>query len=130
MRRIEVSATIQPRDLKQRILETLHALPDACDRSQVHVTLVGDLPYASSGGYNVAGAIPNPDFHPEHGGAWASDAYYADIETSPGVDAEYQWTDDVVTLTDSAVVPEPLLAGPLLQGSAPYKKWPMPLEPP
>lgn len=104
VRRIEVPATIQPRDLKQRILETLHALPDACDRSQVHVTLVGDLPYASSGGYNVAGAIPNPDFHPEHGGAWASDAYYADIETSPGVDAEYQWTDDVVTLTDSAVV--------------------------
>lgn len=101
VRRITVPSGTQPRDLKQRILSAVRSLPADCDPTQIHVVLVGDLPYASSGGYNVTGAIPNPDYHPEHGGAWASDAYYADIETSPGVDAEYQWTDDAVSISDS-----------------------------
>ena len=69
----------------------------------LHVFLIGDIPYPMSGGYSTEGAIPNPDFHPEHGGAWSSDAYYADLETSPGIDAEYQWTDDQVNITDPAV---------------------------
>lgn len=107
VRRITVPSTIQPRDLKQRILSAVRSLPADGDPTQIHVVLVGDLPYASSGGYNVNGAIPNPDYHPEHGGAWASDAYYADVETSPGIDAEYQWTDTLVTIVDTAVAQRP-----------------------
>ncbi|NQW30828.1 MAG: hypothetical protein HQ472_09995 [Ignavibacteria bacterium] len=63
-----------------------------------HVLLCGRVPYAYSGGFAVDGAYPQPDGHPEHGGAWASDAYYADAYTTPGVDAEYQWTDKSVNI--------------------------------
>ena len=100
VRLVPVAATDSPRQIKAEIYRTLASLPAAIDRSAIHVCLMGDVPYATSGGYSVRGVIPNPDFHPEHGGAWASDAYYADIETSPGVDAEYQWTDSSVAITD------------------------------
>lgn len=76
---------------------------DSANGTLTHVVLIGSIPYATSGGFNVKASIPNPDYHPEHGGAWASDAYYADLYTSNGIGAEYQWTDSTVNITDTAV---------------------------
>lgn len=76
---------------------------DSANGRLSHVILIGSIPYATSGGFNVKAGIPNPDYHPEHGGAWASDAYYADLYTSNGIGAEYQWTDSTVNITDTAV---------------------------
>jgi len=67
-----------------------------------HVFLVGKVPYAYSGSFTTSGPIVQPDGHPEHGGAWSSDARYADVETSPGVPANEQWTDETVNITDAA----------------------------
>lgn len=67
-----------------------------------HVLLIGDVPYAYSGGFTRSGPIVQPDGHGEHGGAWSSDARYADAETSPGVSSDEQWTDETVTITDDA----------------------------
>lgn len=83
-------------DVKSIILQ--HA-SDTTRGHLTHVLLCGRIPYAYSGGFDVGGAFPQPDGHPEHGGAWASDAYYADLYTSPGIDAEYQWTDDAVNIS-------------------------------
>lgn len=84
------SATSTPNELKKMIYTSFN---DSIRGRLTHVLIIGDLPYAMSGGYSILGSVGPPDGHPEHGGAWASDAYYADVETSPGVDAEYQWTD-------------------------------------
>jgi len=97
-----VSPTTSVPDLKRDIRRVWLESAQRFD-PPMHVLLIGDLPYASSGGFSTSGATPNPDFHPEHGGAWASDAYYADMETSPGVDAEYQWTDQFVSISDRTV---------------------------
>lgn len=87
-----------PRSIKTDLI--LPAWHNTSTGTLSHVILIGDLPYAMSGGFSTTGGIPNPDYHPEHGGAWASDAYYADVETSPGIDAEYQWTDQFVNLSE------------------------------
>lgn len=79
-----------PKELKKMIYTSFN---DSIRGKLTHVLIVGDLSYAMSGGYSIPGSVGPPDAHPEHGGAWASDAYYADVETSPGIDAEYQWTD-------------------------------------
>ncbi len=97
-----VSPSTSVRDLKRDIRRVWQESALVFD-PPMHVLLIGALPYASSGGFSTSGATPNPDFHPEHGGAWASDAYYADVETSPGVDAEYQWTDQFVSISDRTV---------------------------
>lgn len=94
------SQNTTPRSIKTEII--LPAWRDTTTGKLTHVILIGDIPYAMSGGFSTKGGIPNPDYHPEHGGAWASDAYYADAETSPGVDAEYQWTDQFVDLPGPA----------------------------
>ena len=70
---------------------------------RAHVLLIGALPYAYSGGYNVATGTPNPDFHTEHGGAWASDSYYGDLQHN-GISADRLWTDNKVSIVDPAVV--------------------------
>jgi len=88
---------------KEMIYTLLDNPQQAWTNSPTHVILIGAIPYAMTGGYSTEGAIPNPDFHPEHGGAWSSDAYYADVETSSGVDAEYQWTDEQVSISDPSV---------------------------
>jgi len=67
-----------------------------------HVILLGAVPVPYSGGFSVNGALPNPDFHPEHGGAWPADAYYADMELSNGIDAAESWTDVSVNISDAA----------------------------
>lgn len=85
-----------PQTIKRTIILPVWA--DTSEGKLTHVILLGDIPYPMSGGFSVKGAVPNPDFHPEHGGAWSADAYYADTETSPGIDAEYQWTDATVNL--------------------------------
>lgn len=68
-----------------------------------HVVLVGAIPTPYAGGFRVGTVAEPPDGHPEHGGAWASDAYYADMDLSPGIDAEEAWTDATVNITDTAV---------------------------
>jgi hypothetical protein len=101
-----VDVVAVPPGLSPESIKNTYIYPEARGLGKgplTHLLLIGRIPYATSGGYSVKGAIPNPDFHPEHGGAWASDAYYADLETSPGVDAEYQWTDDAVNITDPSV---------------------------
>ncbi|RPI68286.1 MAG: hypothetical protein EHM43_05345 [Ignavibacteriae bacterium] len=85
-----------PRSIKRDLI--LPAWSDTTQGKLSHILLLGDIPYAMSGGFSVKGAAPNPDFHPEHGGAWTADAYYADTETSTGIDAEYQWTDETVNM--------------------------------
>lgn len=92
-----ISPNSTPRTIKRDLI--LPAWSDTTHGKLSHVLLFGDIPYAMSGGFSVKGAVPNPDFHPEHGGAWSADAYYADTETSPGIDAEYQWTDETVNLS-------------------------------
>lgn len=68
-----------------------------------HVFLFGQIPIPYSGGFSVEGAVSNPDGHREHGGAWATDLYYADLERSPGMSADEDWTDSVVTITSDAL---------------------------
>lgn len=97
---ITVSRNSSPTLIKSLIHD---AYTDSSKGKLTHVFFVGAVPYATSGGFSVRGAVPNPDYHPEHGGAWASDAYYADMFTSQGVDAEYQWTDEYVSITDTAI---------------------------
>lgn len=67
-----------------------------------HVLLVGHVPYAYSGGFTESGPVVQPDGHGEHGGAWSSDARYADVETSPGISSDEQWTDEDVDISDAA----------------------------
>ncbi len=67
-----------------------------------HVFLIGSVPYAYSGGFTLSGPIVQPDGHPEHSGAWSSDARYADVETSPGLSSDEQWTDETVDISDAA----------------------------
>ncbi len=93
-----IPPSASPPEVKSVVMD--HLSPHGNRGKLTHLLLLGDVPYATSGGFSVEGAYPNPDFHKEHGGAWASDAYYADVETSPGVDAEYQWTDYSVSLSD------------------------------
>ncbi|MDZ4745039.1 MAG: hypothetical protein SGJ05_03440 [bacterium] len=66
-----------------------------------HVLIVGNVPYAYSGGFTESGPNVQPDGHTEHGGAWSSDARYADIETSRGIPSDEQWTDETVDISDS-----------------------------
>lgn len=66
-----------------------------------HVVLVGAIPTPYAGGFKVGTVAEPPDGHPEHGGAWASDAYYADMDLAPGIDAEEAWTDATVNITDT-----------------------------
>ncbi len=87
-----------PRSVKNVII---NAFADTSRGNLTHVLLVGDIPYAYTGGFSTTGAVPPPDGHPEHGGAWSSDAYYGDVEVSPGISAEESWTDDVVNDTTS-----------------------------
>lgn len=101
VRTATVDSSTSVHDVKRIIL---NAYADTVAGRLSHVLLLGNVPYATSGGFSVRGAYPNPDFHPEHGGAWASDAYYADVFTSPGISAEYQWTDSAVSITDTTTV--------------------------
>lgn len=101
VRHATINASSSVREVKRIIL---NAYADTTVGNLTHVLLIGTVPYATSGGFSVRGAYPNPDFHPEHGGAWASDAYYADVLTSPGISAEYQWTDSSVQITDTSTV--------------------------
>ncbi|MBI2794289.1 MAG: hypothetical protein HYX66_06550 [Ignavibacteria bacterium] len=98
------SSASTPKELKKLIYASRY---DTVRGMLTHVLIVGDLPYAMSGGFSAFGAIHPPDGHTEHGGAWASDAYYADVETSPGINAEYQWTDDLVDMPLSELVARP-----------------------
>ncbi|MBU3740967.1 MAG: hypothetical protein FGM24_01655 [Candidatus Kapabacteria bacterium] len=67
-----------------------------------HVILIGAIPIPYSGGFSVLGTYPPPDGHEGHGGAWASDCYYADMEIAAGIDAAGAWTDAEVDIADSA----------------------------
>lgn len=67
-----------------------------------HLLLVGAVPTPYAGGFRVGTVAEPPDGHPEHGGAWASDAYYADMDIAPGIDADEAWTDAVVNISDTA----------------------------
>lgn len=67
-----------------------------------HVVLIGAIPIPYSGGFSVRGTYPPPDGHEEHGGAWAADCYYADMEIADGIDAAASWTDTEVRIADSA----------------------------
>jgi len=49
------------------------------------VVLIGNIKVPYSGNYNST-TLPPPDGHPQHNGAWPTDAYYGDIESSA-------WTD-------------------------------------
>lgn len=95
------SSASTPKELKKLIYTSRY---DTVRGMLTHVLIIGDLPYAMSGGFNVLGSVHPPDGHTEHGGAWASDAYYADVETSSGIDAEYQWTDNEVDMALSELV--------------------------
>lgn len=96
---------VSPKELKSQVVHRYYA--DSAYGQLTHVFLIGHLPYATSGGFFTRGTFPNPDFHPEHGGAWASDAYYADMTTSSTVGAEYQWTDFQVNITSDTVASRP-----------------------
>lgn len=67
--------------------------------SLTHVFIVGNIPYAYSGGFKASGPNVQPDGHPEHGGAWSSDARYTDLEVSPGISSGEQWTDVSVNIS-------------------------------
>ncbi|GMV52980.1 MAG: hypothetical protein D8M52_01010 [Chlorobi bacterium] len=95
-----VPGNMQPAEIKKTyIVPTFFKRPEPL----THLYLIGHIPYATSGGFNTRGAVPNPDYHPEHGGAWASDLYYADVRTSAGVPADYQWTDSEVNIQADTV---------------------------
>jgi hypothetical protein len=100
---VEVQASSNPADAPD-VRRAIRRLWQRSDIPQVtHVVLIGAVPVPYSGGFNVNGAFPNPDFHPEHGGAWPADAYYGDMDRLPGSDAETSWTDAMVTIADPAV---------------------------
>lgn len=69
-----------------------------------HVVLIGAVPIPYSGGFSVQGVYPPPDGHHNHGGAWSADAYYADMEIAPGIDAGSAWTDSDVDIADTGNV--------------------------
>lgn len=100
---ITVAPSANPADA----VEVRRAIRTQWQRTDVprltHVLLLGAVPVPYSGGFNVNGAFPNPDFHPEHGGAWPADAYYADMDRFPGVDAESSWTDADVDVSNPVV---------------------------
>lgn len=99
-----VDTTVVPSDLfdvdaqmvRNRIMRSWR---DTSQARLTHVVLIGAIPIPYSGGFVSNGTPQPPDGHPEHGGAWPSNAYYADMETSSGVDADYQWTDQTINLT-------------------------------
>lgn len=99
-----VDTTVVPSDLldvdaqmvRDRIMRSWR---DTSQARLTHVILIGAIPIPYSGGFVSNGTPQPPDGHPEHGGAWPSNAYYADMETSSGVDADYQWTDQTINLT-------------------------------
>lgn len=94
----------QARTVRARIVEHYRR----SDRPPLtHVLLLGAIPVPYSGGFSVRGAVPNPDFHEEHGGAWPADVYYADMTLPGGADAAESWTDvDISTTTDIAARPQ------------------------
>lgn len=73
--------------------------------SLTHVFLVGRVPIPYSGGFSQNGAFSPPDGHEEHGGAWPTDAFYADVEVSPGRRADNSWTDLTVHIADNQTAP-------------------------
>lgn len=92
------------RSIRARIVEH-YQRPDRPPLT--HVLLLGAIPVPYSGGFSVRGAVPNPDFHEEHGGAWPADVYYADMTLPGGADAAESWTDrDISTTTDIAARPQ------------------------
>lgn len=93
------SATLDVPFLQRKIAEAYGETSSGAPLT--HVMLVGRVPYAYSGAYTLAGPIVQPDGHEEHGGAWSSDARYADIETSPGISSDEQWTDESADITDA-----------------------------
>lgn len=95
-----VSPSVSVTQVRQHIKD---AYANSNGARLTHVLLFGNIPYATSGGFSASGGYPNPDYHPEHGGAWASDAFYADMITSRSVGAEYQWTDEFVDITDTNI---------------------------
>ena len=98
----ELLGEVSVDDVKQTIRGEIKRRYPSDLPSRIHVILLGALPYAYSGGYNVNGGTPNPDYHTEHGGAWASDAYYGDISHN-GLNADRFWTDRSVNIVDPAV---------------------------
>jgi len=69
-----------------------------------HVILIGAIPIPYAGGFSVRGVYPPPDGHHNHGGAWAADVYYADMEIAPGIDVASAWTDTEVDIADTGNV--------------------------
>lgn len=90
--------------VKQRIYR---AFADSSNGPLTHVFFFGQVPVAYSGGFASEGAIVNPDGHPEHGGAWSTDLYYADLESTPGRSSAADWTDSVVNITSESIAQRP-----------------------
>lgn len=76
---------------------------DSVNGRLTSVFLVGAVPVPYSGGFSLRGGVPNVDAHPEHGGAWTCDGYYADMVRSGTLDAATDWTDTDVDIVDPAV---------------------------
>jgi hypothetical protein len=81
--RHDVSRTDSPQNIKS-IIQSEYAADPANVRA---VFLFGHIPVAYSGNLN-------PDGHPDHQGAWPTDAYYGDMDGS--------WTDNSVSNTSAA----------------------------
>lgn len=90
--------------VKQKIYQ---AYLDTTRGPLTHVFLFGQVPVPYSGGFASEGAIINPDGHPEHGGAWPTDLFYADLESTPGRSSAADWTDSVVNITSEAIAQRP-----------------------
>jgi hypothetical protein len=90
--------------VKQKIYQ---AYLDTTRGPLTHVFLFGQVPVPYSGGFASEGAIINPDGHPEHGGAWPTDLFYADLESTPGRPSTADWTDSVVNITSEAIAQRP-----------------------
>jgi len=86
--------------VKQKIYESYRTTTNG---PLTHVFLFGQVPVPYSGGFATDGAISNPDEHPEHGGAWSTDLYYADLETIPGTPSTGSWTDSSVTIVSDQI---------------------------
>lgn|GEM_PF-2461473 len=90
--------------VKQKIYR---AFADSSNGPLTHVFLFGQVPVPYSGGFASEGAIINPDGHPEHGGAWSTDLFYADLESTPGRPSTTDWTDSVVNITSASIAQRP-----------------------
>jgi len=91
--RMNISRSASVKSVKNIILSEYGS-----DTALTAIYLLGRIPVPYSGSfYAGTNNVPNPDDHPNHGGAWPADIYY-------GVMDEFMWT-DVTCNNDSMADP-------------------------